>query len=62
MNKIILELHQVLNLIKGFTTGYSGKNKEQMVILQDKSLYRVTFELIKEDATFEDLSEECKKL
>lgn len=62
MKQLIFKLHEVLNLIKGFDTGYSSSNNDEMVILQDGKLYKAAFELIKEDATFDDLSKEVKSL
>ena len=44
MNRLIIKLHQVLNMIKGFEVGYSTGNKTQCIINHEGKLYKINIE------------------
>jgi len=44
MRELIIEVHRMLNLIKGFTAGYTTTVKDQMMIDYKDKRYMVTFE------------------
>ena len=44
MRELIIEIHRVLNLIKGFIVGYSTSSSNQMMIDYKGKRYMVTFE------------------
>ena len=55
---LIQKLHQILNLCKGFETGYSSGDKNHMLIIYEGKRYAVKIAEIEnpsEDA-FEDIS------
>lgn len=42
--KIIHELHNLLNMMKGFTAGYKSSNDKQMLLENDGTVYKITIE------------------
>lgn len=44
MRKLIIEIHTILNFIKGFEAGYSTSSNNQMMIDYKGKRYMVTFE------------------
>jgi len=46
MRKLIYALHEILNKIKGFETGYSGSVDNKMIIDYDGDRYIITIEKI----------------
>ena len=44
MMQMIVQLHTVLNLIKGFVAGYGSNSNDQMMIDYQGKRYMVTFE------------------
>ena len=44
MRDLIIKLHAVLNIIKGFVAGYTTSVKDQMMIDYKGKRYMVTFE------------------
>lgn len=48
IRKLIQTLHNVLNLIKGFETGYTTSNDSQMLIENEGSVFKITIEKVGE--------------
>lgn len=53
--KLIHQLHTVLNMIKGFTAGYTSSNKDQMLVEHEGAVYKVTLEYLGEGAVEEHI-------
>jgi hypothetical protein len=43
---IIHELHNLLNMLKGFTAGYKSSNSKEMLIEKEGQVYKITIEEI----------------
>ena len=55
--KVIFKLHEVLNMIKGFATGYTSSNKNSFITDYENKRYKVTLEEIQEpnEEMYEDM-------
>ena len=55
--KLIFKLHEVLNMIKGFTAGYTSSNKNSFIMDYENKRYKVTLEEIPEpnEEMYEDI-------
>lgn len=59
MMGIIHRLHAALDMIKGFTPGYSSNNNKQMIVNIDGANYKLTLEKLNEgQLTFDVIKEE----
>lgn len=45
---IMHELHNLLNMLKGFTAGYKSSNGKEMLIEKEGQVYKITIEEIGE--------------
>lgn len=60
MVELIIKLHEILNLMKGFVAGYGSKYNDQMMIDYKGKRYMVTFEELcdtDEEEMFETMKE-----
>lgn len=44
--KMIHELSTLLNMIKGFTAGYTSNNNKEMLVEKDGQVYKLTIEKV----------------
>lgn len=44
MFELITKLHNLLNAMKGFESGYSSENKKEMLIKHKNKVYKVSLE------------------
>lgn len=60
MKELIIDMHTILNLVKGFNAGHSSRSSDQMMVDYKGKRYMVTFEELC-DTDEEDMFETMDK-
>lgn len=49
MNSLIIKLHEILNLLKGFEAMYSTKRSDRMIVKHNDTIYLIEIKKISDD-------------